>query len=569
MHHLPAISTVLMLAAFVPGQSFSYPNFSNTAGINMLGSAVRVGSAVRLTTVAQAQTGIFWNRVAMPVANGFDTSFTFRITPPPTGTIAEGMAFIIHDDPNGIATQGGTVWGMGYGSGANNSPGIRNCLAFEIDTYLDPFLGDTSANEVTIHTRGPLGCNENESFSIGRTTPSTDLSNSQVHTMRIVYTPGTLQVFIDNQPNPIIQVPYDLATGGTYLTGAFAPPPNLSNGTMFGGFSATTGASGLWETVEILSWDWTSTPLTDPCYQGTLGEDVLTIDGNPGDFRREVGLLTFQSFDIELSVPAGAPTGAPFILLMAPSATPGSFGTSTPIGDACMPILPLGLGVSAVADSFGILPALLPSTPAPFTLQIPAGLITVPISVTLQAVLSDPGSPLGLGLTNAIDVIVDPMPAPAISLVAPASGAAGAPITITGTGFGPGVAVTVAGVPVPVTSSSPTQVVFPYPANVACDAPLVVQNLNGLSASGALNPTPNVTGTLLGSGPATGGSTFIIQGSGFASGTTVTIGGAAATVLSSVGSTVVVSTPPGSPGSATVVITTPGGCSATTNYNYL
>ena len=131
MHYLRAIPTVLMLASFVPGQSFSYPNFANTAGINMLGSAVRVGSTVRLTTVSQAQTGIFWNRVAMPVANGFDTSFTFRITPPPSGTIAEGMAFIIQDDPNGISTQGGTVWGMGYGSGANSSPGIRNSLAFE------------------------------------------------------------------------------------------------------------------------------------------------------------------------------------------------------------------------------------------------------------------------------------------------------------------------------------------------------------------------------------------------------------------------------------------------------
>ena len=43
------------------------------------------------------------------------------------------------------------------------------------DTYQDGFVGDTSANELTIHTRGSTGNHENEQYSIGRATPATVL----------------------------------------------------------------------------------------------------------------------------------------------------------------------------------------------------------------------------------------------------------------------------------------------------------------------------------------------------------------------------------------------------------
>lgn len=562
-----ALPCVLLTAA-LSAQSFQYTDFSSVSSLSLLGNAGQSGTALRLTNAIQ-QTGWAWHRTAMPVLGGFDTTFTFRITPPVSGTKAEGMALVIHDDPNGINTVGGTVWGMGYGTGSNSATGIRNSIAIELDTYQDGFLSDTSANELTIHTRGPLGNHENEQYSIGRNTPGVVLSNGQLHTLRVHYVPGTIEVFVDNAVTPAISRPYSFITGGTYLAGGVAPAPTLATGFCWLGFCATTGAGSLYETVEIQSWSWTSTPLKDPCYAGSLGQDVLTVEGSAGGPLREVALSTYQPFAINMAAPVGAGGPAGYVLLLTPLPTPGAPGTNLGFGNACMPMLPIGASVFVLADSFGWLPAWLPSGPAPHTLQIPTGLVSFPIDITLQAVVAASNAPFTLGLSNAIDLHIVPSPAPTIASVNPLSGTAGASITVTGTHFVPGLGVSVNGAAVVPTSVSATQVVFPYPAGLSCGSQVVLRNPDGLQAASALNPTPTVTGTLLGSGTTAGNAIFVIQGTGFAVGTTVTIGGVAATVISASALTVTVRTPPGSVGQAQVVLTTPGGCSATTTYTYL
>ncbi|MBL8751845.1 MAG: IPT/TIG domain-containing protein, partial [Planctomycetes bacterium] len=114
-----------------------------------------------------------------------------------------------------------------------------------------------------------------------------------------------------------------------------------------------------------------------------------------------------------------------------------------------------------------------------------------------------------------------------------------------------------------------TQIVFPFPAGLSCGSQLAVVNPDGQGVTSPLNPQPVVTSTALGSGPAAGNAIFIVQGSGFATGTTVTIGGAPAVVLSIAATVVTLRTPPGTPGVAPVVLTTPGGCSVSTSYTYL
>ena len=91
---------------------------------------------------------------------------------------------------------------------------------------------------------------------------------------------------------------------------------------------------------------------------------------------------------------------------------------------------------------------------------------------------------------------------------------------------------------------------------------------DGQSAVGVLNPTPTIASTILSQGSAAGGSTFAIFGTGFALGTTVTIGGTPAEILAVTPTSVVVSTPPGSPGPVSVIVMTPGGCSAVTLYEF-
>jgi len=283
-----AAAATVFLATGLVAQSFTYANFASISQLSLLGNAAQSGTALRLTANSSNQTGWVWRQGALPVAAGFDTTFTFRVTPPTVGTKAEGMALVIHDDPNGTATVGGTVWGMGYGVGANSAVGIRNSIAIEFDTYQDGFLSDTSANELTIHTRGAQGNNENEQYSIARATPAQNLANGQVHTLRVRYVPGTIEVFVDGATTPLISRAYSLVTGGLYANGTAAPGANMTNGTAIAGFCATTGAGTLTELVEILSWTWNSTPLTPPCYAGSLPQDVLRIDGSTGGPLRKV-----------------------------------------------------------------------------------------------------------------------------------------------------------------------------------------------------------------------------------------------------------------------------------------
>jgi hypothetical protein len=554
----------LLLTAALSAQTFSYPDFSSVAQLNLLGNAAQSGTALRLTANVSNQTGWAWRQTAVPVVAGFDTTFTFRITPPTVGTKAEGMALVIHDDPNGASTLGGTVWGMGYGVGANSATGIRNSIAIELDTYLDGFLGDTSANELTIHTRGPLGNNENEQWSIGRNTPTQNLSNAQIHTLRVRYVPGTIEVFVDNATTPAISRTYSLQTGGTYLIGGAAAAPTLVNGTAFVGFCATTGAGTLTELVEILSWNWTSTPLTHPCYEGSFGQNPLTVNGSTGGLLRRVGLNTFFPFTIDLQPATGVGSGAPFALFASLLPQPGALGTNLGFGQTCFPVLPTGATELVLADSFGLFPAIFPAGGTPFTLALP-GIVTSPLDLTVQAVTLAPG---GLGITNAVDLRWTNALPPIINTVNPLSAQPGASITITGSRFLPGAVLRVNGTPVAITSQTATQIVFPYPAGIACGSSLSVTNLDGQAVTGPLNPNPNVTGTALGSGPAAGGATFIILGNGFASGSAVTIGGASANVQSATSGAITVQTPPGTAGVAAVVVTTPGGCTANTTYTY-
>jgi len=103
-------------------------------------------------------------------------------------------------------------------------------------------------------------------------------------------------------------------------------------------FCAKTSAGSLYETVEILTWDWASTPLHDACYAGSLGQDVLTIDGQSGGLLRSVQVAEHQPFVIGMTAPGGMPGGAGCILLLAPRPMPGAPGTQLGLDNSCMPM---------------------------------------------------------------------------------------------------------------------------------------------------------------------------------------------------------------------------------------
>lgn len=553
--------------------SFSYPNFTSTTGLQLNGNAVTNGNNLQLTAAANNETSTVFTQTAFPVAGGFDTTFTFRMAPTTGAQGADGMTFCIQNallGPIAIGTGGGE---LAY-SGTN---AIENSLVIEFDCFVNSTNAETSANHISVHTNGTALNTANESASIGFVTPAIVLNNSLVHTVRVLYVPGTLRIFLDNAANPILTIPYDFISGGTYLNGGAAPGLALSQNAAFVGFTAATG--GLNQLHELQSWTWTSTPIPDACFEGNVGVgsggpfNVLTVNGSSGGILRAVDVQVSTPFTISVAQPPTTTLPAPFVLW-------GYIGTAgsqdqvlTPYGTLCIVPEPLLFGVPwlfTLADNIGVGPApLLPSVPAPWSYSLPFG-IPFPGTYTLQGIILQPnGISTNAATTNGILLRVNLAPAPIITNVTPNSAAVGSNITITGTNFLPGLSVAIGGVPATVVTSTATSVTCQMPFGAPCATTLVVTNPDGQSATRPFNPNPTITNTVFGSGAAAGGAQYVIIGTGFAAPMSVTIGGNPATIVSNSATSIIMTTPPGVTGPATVVVTTPGGCSVTATYTYL
>ncbi|HEX5053169.1 MAG TPA: IPT/TIG domain-containing protein [Planctomycetota bacterium] len=552
--------------ASLPAQSVIYPDFSAASTLLRFGDATIQGAVLRLTDNGVRDMSWAWHNQQLPVVGGFDTSFVFRITPPPVGSIGEGMAFVIQGDPLGPVAYGGADYGLGYGRGLFASPGIRNSIAVELDTLQNQSLFDISDNEVSIHTRGSLGNDESENYALDRTTAPITLADGQAHTLRIRYVVGTIDVFVDGIPT--LSKSYDLLAGGTYLAGNTAPAPAFAQGAAWFGFTATTGAGSIAQRTEVLSWTWKSTPLVDACYEGNVGGDVLTVEGSPGDFLRTVRLFTYQPFDINLVPPVSYGPGAPYVLFGSLAPMPGAPGTGLSFGTTCFP-LSGNPGLLTLAESFGFFSAWFPTGPLPQTLSLPAGLVTIPLDVTLQAVVGRSANPFALGVSNAVTLRFLNSPPPVIGAATPSSALPGQPITVNIENLVTGFTLTAGGQTIVPSAIVGTTVTFPFPAGLPCGSQLTVSNPNGASASTPLNPVPAIASTNPLSGPAAGNTIVVVSGQGFAPGTTVTVGGVTASIIVASATVVVFRTPPATPSVAPVVVTTPGGCSVSFQFTYL
>jgi hypothetical protein len=157
-------------------------------------------------------------------------------------------------------------------------------------------------------------------------------------------------------------------------------------------------------------------------------------------------------------------------------------------------------------------------------------------------------------------------PAPTISSVSPNKGVltGATSVTITGTGFLSGATVTLGGAAATnLTVTSGTSIMATTPAHALGAVDLVVTNNDSQSATLAggftyVNPAPTVTGISPASGPAAGGTSVTITGTGFAAGATVTLGGVAATGVTVVNATSITATTAAHAGAVVnVVITNP------------
>jgi len=210
---------------------------------------------VRLTDDAVNQAGsayttsTFRNTEYYP----FETFFEYEIIAEQDEVPADGIAFVIHDDPNGVNALGSGGGGLGIYNGYPRSGpgGVRNALIVEIDTYSNegPFP-PFSTNEytrtidvITTDTEGYATRLHEEDISL--TIPWSNRGKLWVaHSVR---SPNTLDIYFGGQytdprpSNPLISLEVDLSS-------LFGQHP-FSNG-VFCGFSASTGGESIAQEID-------------------------------------------------------------------------------------------------------------------------------------------------------------------------------------------------------------------------------------------------------------------------------------------------------------------------------
>ena len=200
-----AFSESHAIVSWTFGSTVNYADFSSVAGLTLVGNAAQAGTLLRLTPDMTSQRGAAWFNTRQSVQGGFDTTFQFQISAS-SEVKADGLAFVIQNDPAGTSAIGDGGGGIGYAS-------IPNSLAVEFDTYNN---GEFTTPHVSVQTRGTAPNSRYDSASLGHLAfPS--MADGNVHTARITYVPGTMDIFIDGAATPGLSVAVDLASLGLTL----------------------------------------------------------------------------------------------------------------------------------------------------------------------------------------------------------------------------------------------------------------------------------------------------------------------------------------------------------------
>jgi hypothetical protein len=227
------IGSFIWLSAFTMSASadFMFPDFSDTTGLTLVGSADVIEQRLRLNPDEGSQVGTVWFTTKQAVAGGFVTTFQSQISVDG----ADGFAFVIQNESLAV---GDIVTGF-YG--------IPNSLAIEFDTWQNipedhaSGVGDPNNNHISVQTRGLFPNSPDPVFSIGTATDIPYMSDGNLHAVKIAYSPSLLRISIDDLDTPALNVMVDL--------------PDLlalDSGRAWVGLTGFTG--GVSEAHDILSW---------------------------------------------------------------------------------------------------------------------------------------------------------------------------------------------------------------------------------------------------------------------------------------------------------------------------
>jgi Protein of unknown function (DUF4038)/IPT/TIG domain/Putative collagen-binding domain of a collagenase/Abnormal spindle-like microcephaly-assoc'd, ASPM-SPD-2-Hydin/Fibronectin type III domain len=333
----------------------------------------------------------------------------------------------------------------------------------------------------------------------------------------------------------------DVTSGGSgngRSTSSGPATTNFANELVFGAntVATTTNAAGT---------GFTSRVITSP--DGDIAEDQTVTSA--GRNSATASLSSSGPWVMQMATFFAASVPAPTVTSISPNTGPTTGGTAVTIsGTNFTSGATVTIGGAAATNVVVVSGSTITATTPPGT----AGAATVTVAVAGQS-----GS-----LTGGFTYLAKPT----VTGVSPGGGPLGGQtaVTITGTNFASGAIVTFGtAAATNVTVTSGTTITATTPPGSAGAVTVTVTNSNGQSGSLAngftyLSP-PTVTSVTPNSGSTGGGTAVTISGSNFASGATVTIGGAAAAnVVVTNATTITATTPPGAAGAATVTVTVAG-----------
>ncbi len=355
----------------------------------------------------------------------------------------------------------------------------------------------------------------------------------------------------------MVTTPGGTSTAGMFTyTSSSAPPArpvvtgfSPGSGAAGGGTSVTITGSGLAGAGKVSFGGAAGTITADSATRITVksppGKGTVTVTVTTAG-----GTATVGKFSYNASSPA--PPAAPVVTGISPDSGPAAGGTSVTISGKNLSnatgVSFGGTGAKITADS---------STKV--TATSPSGSGTVDITVSTKG---------GTSAKSSADKFTYATPAPVVISVSPDSGpaAGGTSVTITGTNLSNATGVSFGGTGGQITADSSTRITATSPSGSGT-VDITVTTAGGTSAtSNAAEFTYIAAPTITDLRPDEGnqGTTVDIFGTNLSGATSVSFGGAAATITSDSSTEIVVTAPSGS-GSVNVTVTTAGGTSAVTS----
>ncbi len=218
----------------------AFSDFSSSDGLVLVGDAGISDGEMRITADAENQKGAVWFNAKQTVQDGFSTTFQLQILRS-RRVAGEGMAFLIHNGNTRAVGRGGD--GLGYA-------GISNSIAIEFD-FFRTGEADPNSNHIAVHSLRTSSNSPTElNARLGVASRIADLNDGSVHTVKINYEAGTLDIFLNDFNTPVLTVDVELSTQLA-----------LEDGKAFVGFVASTGRAC--QMHKILNWRFQSSSEED------------------------------------------------------------------------------------------------------------------------------------------------------------------------------------------------------------------------------------------------------------------------------------------------------------------